>query len=343
MRCTKRASRWSWPHSSRCLLIDLRRCLHTEFPSTHDCTSITAYTSLPPDFDDRLPDVQIRRAMSNINVALSFADDVTKRFSSRFSGKAPSGGISPEQRQAQNERLLDLAKSRVLEAKSRLAQLLARHARRGPKIRGYLASTEKREAALRFEISRISRLTDTQRAQSREDSLLSLERARVLYWEAFVSNRSGYWAVVQYLSLTLLLQHLGRLDAAAELAGQAPAALWDLAEVQSIGDARNPDQSEREWALGNLIELYILAPMVAGIQARHPANALQDLATDRAKELVASAGAASFEVFSTRRQVIRYLDWYSELGPVPLPDAVRQIAEAVLAWLPERDDPDWRY
>jgi hypothetical protein len=117
--------------------------------------------------------------------------------------------------------------------------------------------------------------------------------------------------------------------------------LWDLAEVQSLGDLDKCGQSEREWALGNLIELYVIAQMVPAISARHSSAQLQSLAEMRSKELAAAAGAASFEAFSTRRQLIRYLDWFQEM--VGLPAEVVQIAETAITWLPDREQPEGGY
>lgn len=328
-----------WGEDPRKLLVDLRRQLHTEFPQTHDWASITAYSSLPVDFDRKLAAVQIHRSMSNINVALSFADDVTKRFSSRFGRKTSSASSNAPQ--ADNDQLLALAKVRVREAKNRLQKLLTRHPAEGARIRGLLASTEKREAEILYQRSKSAPLTDAERAQAKEDAMLSLERARNLYWEAFVADRKGYWAVVQFLSLTLVLERSGRLVPSAPLPSQSPGALWDLAEVQSLGDLEKCGQSEREWALGNLIELYIIAPMVPAIATRHPPDFLRTMVETRTKELAAAAGATSFEAFSTRRQVIRYLEWYQEMSA--LPAEVIAVAEIAIRWLPERDEPEGGY
>src|SRR5262249_38308957 len=85
----------------RRLLIDLRRALHTQFPDTHDWASITAYSSLPPDFDRQLAAVQIQRARLSIDVALDLADEVVARVerpdrrSRSLSPSVVSGGPTP--------------------------------------------------------------------------------------------------------------------------------------------------------------------------------------------------------------------------------------------------------
>ena len=53
---------------------------------------------------------------------------------------------------------------------------------------------------------------------------------------------------------------------------------------------------------------------------------------------MAKAGADSFSVYSTRRQMLRYVDWYTkeaELGDVA------DLAAVVLKVLPENANEDW--
>jgi hypothetical protein len=60
------------------------------------------------------------------------------------------------------------------------------------------------------------------------------------------------------------------------------------------------------------------APAVAG-QQPPPANRLvtyAQKAVQRAKDLVDRAGLDAFEVYSTRRQLLRYDDWYAEIADI---------------------------
>ena len=62
-------------------------------------------------------------------------------------------------------------------------------------------------------------------------------------------------------------------------------------------------------------------------------------ALHHARELAALAQPKAFEIFSTRRQVVRYLDLYGELGKADLAESV-EIAVKVIDLLPEEPPED---
>jgi hypothetical protein len=79
------------------------------------------------------------------------------------------------------------------------------------------------------------------------------------------------------------------------------------------------------------------------VAARYPGVNWGEKAREHAASLVDTASADSFEVFSTRRQIARYLDWYAELCDGKLPEALLKIADAVIDLLPAQrpaDAPD---
>jgi hypothetical protein len=327
-----------WGEDPRGLLIDLRRQLHTQFPTTHDWASITAYASLPPnlDFERQLASVQIRRAMDSINVALHDADEVTRRFSEKTIRRSGA-----PQRNVDQEALLQTTREQVVAAKKRLERLLKKHPSQRARIVGNLASTEKREAEILYSTTRIGKLNDVDREQALADAITALERARNYYWDAFLANRANHWAIVQFMSLTIVLQKMGRLSPTAG-GEQTPSKLWALAETQSLTDLQSDQKLSRAWAMGNLLELYLLAPLIDGIRERDPIENFSARARRYASELVGEAGPASFAVFSTRRQVARYLEWYDQLTHGSLAP-IHGIAEAVFDLLPETEEPDWDY
>lgn len=329
-----------WGEDPRKLLIDLRRELYTQFPGTHDWASVTAYASLSPGFERQLASAQIRRAKASIDEALRVADEVTLRFSSRLSQRSRTAqtGTDPD---AENQQLLDSTRTQVVAAKKRLEKLLNRYPSERARIGGLLASTEKREAEIHYARRNITRLSPDQRQQAREDALDALGRARDYYWDAFLTNRADYWVAVQYLSLTVILQKSGRIPPSAGHTAEANAALWVMSEMQSISDLQSSNQYTRVWALGNLIELYILAPLIDRIDMQHDAGLVGKVST-RTKEIVAAAGTDAFGVFSTRRQVARYLEWYNDLTQSALAPIIH-IAEAAFAELPMLEEPEWDY
>jgi hypothetical protein len=63
------------------------------------------------------------------------------------------------------------------------------------------------------------------------------------------------------MSLSVVMRHAGRLTQGADAANGEIDKLWVLAEVQSLRELSSFDYARRAWALGNLIELYLLAPV----------------------------------------------------------------------------------
>jgi hypothetical protein len=326
-----------WGEDPRKLLMDLRRQLHTQFPATHDWASVTAYASVPPDFDDQLASVQIQRAMDSIDVALHEADEVTRRFSQRTTRRTMLKVETEEEKEA----LLRTARQQVAKAKERLEKLLIRHPSHTARIRGLLASTEKREAEIHHAITKITTIDPNELDQVRRDMMDALERAREHYWNSFLNYRANHWAIVQFLSLTLILNSLDQAQAA-EDSEKSPRRLWALAETQSLTDLRNEDHSARKWAIANLIELYLLAPLIEGVRDRDPVEHFAAKAQNYATELRELTGSRSFEVFSTRRQIARYLEWFNELAPATIAP-IYGTTEAVFSLLPESEEPDWNY
>ena len=346
-----------WGEDPRSLLVELRRQLHAQFPDSHDWASLTAYSSLPADFNAQLAVAQIQRAMASINVALDLADEVVARLprealavpvapaaKTRRGGKAPKAAATAWQpplvdTPAAMMAALDNALARVRAAKQRLQDTMDRHDAQRARILGLLASTEKREAALSHERS-LRTVDAQQQASHAADMWASLARSRNLYFSCYALDRTPYWTT-QYLSLTVVLRGGGQLGSDTEAPGRDSAALWSSAEVQALHDAANGTPRARSWALGNLIELYLLAPILPGLAGRKTPWA--ELAAAQARVLVDNAAEGAFEVFSTRRQVQRYRGWYAALATTALPAAVLAAADAVLAELPAQAPTAWNF
>jgi hypothetical protein len=329
-----------WGEDPRKLVIDLRRRLYTQFPGTHDWASITVYASLPPGFEKQLVTVQIRRAQASIDEALKMAAEVTRRISSRMNLN-PTQATAGIDQESENQALIEDTRRQIAIAKEPLEKLLTRYPSQQARIRGLLASTEKREAEIHYARRIKSKLTAAQRDQASQDEFDALYKARDYYWDAFMANRLDYWFVVQYLSLTLILQLSGRSPAAGDKPGESLAKLWDMTETQSLSDLQSKDAMVRVWALGNLVELYVLAPLIGDIAARHSPAEWAGKASTSARELVQASGDDVFGIFSTRRQVARYLEWYSDFTNRAI-GQVSTIAEAAFYVLPETKEPEWQ-
>jgi hypothetical protein len=324
----------------RIVLQDLRRRLHTQFPENHDWASITAYATLGPDFEDQLASVRVARARLAIDAAMDFADKVTRRFFSTSRSKKGSTSETTYVDETENEGMLNRAQRKIDRAKERLANL-----RRGvPKqqesqVLGLLASTEKRQAEVKYwTATKISSISQEARAAYSAESLTALRRSRDYYWGAFLASRENSWAVVQYLSLTLVLGHLRNepdrnTQALETMPERNTAALWSLAHLLSLTDLNSLDVAKVEWAYGNLIELYLLALLLPEGQGRPHAAEAERLALQYTGNLLSVSRPRSFQVYSTRRQLLRYVEWFNTIAEL---DALTGVAEKILSMIEER-------
>lgn len=364
-----------WGTDPRRLLYDLRRRLYTQFRATHDWASLTAYVSLPPDFDNQLPNIQIDQIMRNINVAMNHADEVTRRI---FATQIRSKRSKKQQTDAEQLALLQNTRQAIREAKRRLERLQESMPEKKSRICGLLASTEKRQAEVIYSSTRSGQVDPN----ALNESIELLRQARDHYWESFLLDRSSSWAVVQYLSLTLMLKHLkapngghvgnedssvpsqdvgdvsqsvGENAAAPDVASPQDATdvtfpidcteekdldgLWSLAHQLSLYDLYGKDTEKTIWALGNLLELDLLSLMMGKAGDRPDAEEAAKRVLDYAMRLIETAGRDSFEVYSTRRQMFRYLEWYGQLSNV---EPVKRLAQRVFERFPEEAEEKWK-
>ena len=325
-----------WGEDPRAVLVDLRRQLHTEFPGTADWASLTAYASLPPDFEAALADSQVQRAMTAINSAMKAVEAAV------LDAKQPAPAAA--------EAAIGAALGQLQRAGARLrlpAETIAptpqQRARR-LRVLKLQASTAKREAGLsQVQAERSARAGDAA-AQARHLAAMwrQLTQSRGLYFDCWHEERTPYFTT-QYLSLDVLQRWAGRAAADQDEPGRDPAQLWDLAEVQALHDARQAVPQERIWAHGTLAELYLLALAIPGIAQR--ARDWQALAVSEARQLVAGVAGNKFQLLSTRRQFQRYGQWYARLcvQPPAWQGQLLAIAQAVVDELPALHDAEWDY
>jgi hypothetical protein len=174
----------------RRLLIDLRRSLHTQFPDTHDWASVTAYSSLPPNFDRQLAFVQIQRARRSIDVAMDLADEVVARVERVRRSRPVTANQAGDTAAVVGTTEIASAMKRVRESRARVDRLPSERAR----IVALLASADKREAALEYEtLKRQFSTISTNELDRRVWPLL--ERARKLTTRPSASTplRTGQW------------------------------------------------------------------------------------------------------------------------------------------------------
>jgi hypothetical protein len=92
-----------------------------------------------------------------------------------------------------------------------------------------------------------------------------------------------------------------------------PKQLWSMARLLSLYDTNHERRETRSWAHANLIELFLLS-LLPDLKGSIASGEATRLAIEHADQLLSIAGWDSFEVYSTRRQMLRYLEWYNELA-----------------------------
>jgi hypothetical protein len=304
----------------RLLLNDLRQQLKSRVPGTHDWASLVAYASLS-GLEPQLGEIRLKRAQERTDAALAQADDLARRVEERANPQESDEEVR------KSLDLLDKSLDRVKEGRRHLRDILgdpySDNAQQRCQIYGLLASTEKREAEILFQLRWIRYGAAGIQAYPVE-SRDALRRARFLYDRAFLEDRSSAWPVVQYLSLTAILDGV-RPENQRDFRGR-----WTLARVLSEEDQFSEDRRQAVWAHGNLIELYLLSLLLKPSgDVPNPEEAV-DTAKEHARRLVRSAGRSSFEFFSTWRQIVRYQEWFNRLIAIHTPsDPLVNAAETI--------------
>ncbi|GEO04983.1 hypothetical protein AAE02nite_26470 [Adhaeribacter aerolatus] len=343
-----------WGTDPRRLLYDLRRRLYAQFQDKHDWAGLTAYVSFPPDFDKQLCNVQIEQAQRSIDAAMNHADQAIRQFSTSDPGTNAAGPSLTENPQLLQ--LLATAREKIKKAKEKLGRLLTRMPSEKMRILGLQASTDKRQAQIMFSVSQSSfdKLSATDREEVRKESLELLRNARENYWQTFLLQRSDSWALVQYLSLKLVLNRLSPENGPPLSADNIPPVkqedknkilpLWSMAKMLSEYDLRSPDLKRQIWAHSNLAELYLLSSILMPSESAVdfswliPANA-QEQALKFTDDFIELAGRNSFSVYATRRQMLRYTEWFNKIADLgKLPD----LATEIIFKFPEEVEEIWK-
>ena len=284
-----------WGHDPRILLVNLRRKLKTQVPSSHDWASIVAYATLPPDFEATLVRVRKDQAFRGMEAVINHADRMLQ-----------PGAPEPQESQ------LEIQREKLNEARNRIEKLLPEQGRDKADVYGLLASAEKRLAQILWRMKSLMTNTAGIRADVRE----RLASSRKYYKQAFRSDQSQAWALVQAIALSAVLDKPSRDE-------------WDLARITSELELTHARESQHKaWAYANLMELYLLAPLVGGDPPIDQAMARGN-ARSQAEKFQKVTDLSLVEIHSTRRQIMRYPEFFamlnSDLNPVA--QEARQLAD----------------
>jgi hypothetical protein len=298
----------------RRLLNDLRRQLKSRVPATHDWASIVAYASLPENLSAQLSDLRIDQAQRSIEAALDHADALVRNLSQRAksgTGKGTgSGSTSQPQLVTDTLQALKEPQARLKKARERLEELLHKGYRDEASIYGLLGPTQKRLAEILWRSvspsssTSATTVTQQQREENEEQARAALRSSRDLYLKAFQSDWAQSWALVQYLVLVAALEGLPAVNQDQ----------WNLAKLLSDQDIAADSRQRRTWAQSNLMELYLLA--FAGVAVPFAGNETFDQkARNAMAQFLQVVDPETWEIRSTRRQLLRYAEFFKEVNP----------------------------
>jgi hypothetical protein len=87
---------------------------------------------------------------------------------------------------------------------------------------------------------------------------------------------------------------------------------WELSRLLSREDLKGDDRERRAWAHSNLIELELLALLIPVLNP-DPARPRADIG-EQVRQLLRAVGLNSPEIHSTRRQLLRYEEFFQPIA-----------------------------
>jgi hypothetical protein len=291
----------------RSMLVNLRRQIRTQAPAGHDWASVVAYASFPPSLDRQMRQFQIKQAHRRLEAGFHHADRMLFQEGTQ-TGRLPNRAPTDPELLAQ--------RARLERDSTNLESLLSEKESDSVHL-GLLASAEKRRAQLLW---RMTNVAEVSRRSYKDDARDSLTKARMYYQRAFEKDRQP-WALVQALVLSAVLGGPGQRLNKDE---------WELARILSEQERNSTDRQRVAWANANLMELYLLA------QSRPrfvPIRTARAKSVFFAKEFIQVTEEDLIEVYSTRRQLLRYPRFFNEVNTAL--NEVANHAGALARMLPE--------
>lgn len=278
---------------ARQALHEVRVTLHGSPEAGHDWVSLVTYLRLPEGYAAHLEEVGLRTELALLDVAQRRADTLSR-----------DGGTVEQYMEVE-----DLVRDRIASLERRFRELQTHKAALRHECQGLLASAHKRRAELLF---MVAALGGDQAPERLEASRRALDASLEHYRASFHSSIDRHWEGVQQLALE------------AALRGLIPPSDWTTV---LRGAELSRDRSEKEiWALGTLAEVHLLAPFAG--RARDLGPARDALALLKARAL---AAADEFPIASTRRQLARYVEWWTKANDFfPGDHDVREDADELL-------------
>ena len=264
----------------RLALHSARVALRRNTDAGHDWLSLVGYVRLPPEgYAGHLLAFGLRAELGMLDAVQQRADQLSQH---------PGTAAEFDEIETLLIRRLDSLEGRRCDLSHDTALL--------QECCGLQASAFKRLAELRF--MRALRQAETEDGGSLA-SRSALQEASEHYRHAVKANISSHWPGLQELALEAALT--GRLNRPEDLA-------IVLRGAELARDREPQPGEEREyWSCGTLAEAWLLAPLAGLPRNLGASRAAAELLVDRAR----SAAQGQFAIESTRRQLRRYVTWWT--------------------------------
>jgi beta-lactamase superfamily II metal-dependent hydrolase len=331
----------------RYILRDVRHTIATHMRNTHDWASLVAYAGWSDDVAQQLEETRITRVLAQLEAAQDWADSIIAKadYKRREKERKKDKGNTQISRQqdvdAAGDAVLTRSIDLVAAASERLEREVATKRRQLADIERRSEEITKHErqhlrgkvTALLTEIYGLLGSASKRRARllahkgNREEERKALEEATRWYLKGVDLQAPEHWTPCQSFVLQALS---GRWDGSDGAPTDSATRNWRLARQNA--ERALGDRQEREWSHGTLVEVELWRPLFelgartdeiekaadkgADKEAQEKADKADEqaikAATEHLRNLMSEAGADSFAVKSTLRQLWRYLEWWGE-------------------------------
>jgi hypothetical protein len=269
----------------RKVLFEVRRHLYLKSERDHDWASIVAYATIPPDFDDQIVSFFERQMRRAIDITLSHADYLVDHADHNVDDELKNAFDAVIDR-------LNFWKGRLPKGKG------FKDIERRAECFGMYGSTWKRIALLHYKKEDYE--------QGRADLKMAIRWYRKAIEQGAMKESRYHWVITQILSLNAVLN------------SPKDPETWITARIFAQLDIEKSKGSTKAWAHGTMAELLLLAKY--HIPERKVTN-IKKQVQEHCNAIVQLMGEDSFEVYSTRRQFQRYLEYWDKDDWRPLAEA----------------------
>ena len=280
---------WLAGRDVRDVLHSTRVALYESPKAGHDWVSLVAYVRLQEGYADYVFSVRLAGELAALETASKYANTLLEQ-----------NITEPAQVDQVSDRLQQCAKR--LEAS--LAELDAGALRTRNDIvqenAGLLGSALKRSAEL---LAWRAAASPADRDRWLDESRTAAAKARDAYRAGFLRNTSHHWTGVQYLALDAALT--GRISKIAH---------WYTNNVAATAERDDPacNAETRAWALGSIAELGLLATLDPRLTLDEGEPGLSVTRLVDHVRAFPDTFPDQFPIISTRRQLERYVDWWTK-------------------------------